>query len=110
MTVHADRQPDTSGYDWQCFFDFQNFHHGCWARFPRIANTPPCDGILSSLRSSLDGAVEGAHQGYRTIRSELGVLVPPKWSPTALRACRTEGGASPRPHAPSILWRALGAQ
>jgi hypothetical protein len=29
------------------------------------------------VRHVLNGAVEGAHQGYRTTRSELGDLVPP---------------------------------
>jgi hypothetical protein len=39
----------------------------------------------------LSGAVEGARQGYRTTRSELGELVPPHVIDAALRDCRTEG-------------------
>jgi hypothetical protein len=42
-------------------------------------------------RHVLDGAIEGARQGYRTIRSELGELVPPHMIDAALRDCRTEG-------------------
>ena len=42
-------------------------------------------------RHMLDGAVEGARQGYRTTRSELGELVPPHVIDAALRDCSTEG-------------------
>jgi hypothetical protein len=37
------------------------------------------------------GAVEGARQGYRATRSELGDLVPPHAIDAALRAWRAEG-------------------
>jgi hypothetical protein len=39
----------------------------------------------------LTGAVEGARQGYRTTRSELGELVPPHAIDAVLRDCCTEG-------------------
>jgi hypothetical protein len=42
-------------------------------------------------RHVLTGAVEGARQGYRTIRTELGELVPPHVIDAVLRDCRTEG-------------------
>jgi hypothetical protein len=42
-------------------------------------------------RHELNGAVEGARDGYRTTRSELGELVPPHVIDAALRDFRTEG-------------------
>jgi hypothetical protein len=42
-------------------------------------------------RHVISGAVEGARQGYRTTRSELGELVPPHAIDAVLRDCRTEG-------------------
>jgi hypothetical protein len=42
-------------------------------------------------RHVLRGAVEGARQGYRTTRSELGELAPPHVLDAALKACRAEG-------------------
>jgi hypothetical protein len=48
--------------------------------------------VLAYLaRHMLTGAVEGARQGYRTTRSELGELVPPHVIDAALRDSRTEG-------------------
>jgi hypothetical protein len=42
-------------------------------------------------RHVIAGAVEGARQGYRVTRSELGALVPPHALDAALRAWRAEG-------------------
>ena len=42
-------------------------------------------------RSVLQGAVEGARQGYRTTRSELSGLVPPHAVSAALNELRAEG-------------------
>jgi hypothetical protein len=42
-------------------------------------------------RNVLNGAVEGARQGYRTTRSELGGMVPPEVVAAALSDLRTEG-------------------
>ena len=42
-------------------------------------------------RHVLAGAVEGAREGYRATRSELGELVPPHVIDAVLRDCRTEG-------------------
>ncbi len=42
-------------------------------------------------RHVIAGAVEGARQGYRVTRSELGDLVPPHAIDAALRAWRAEG-------------------
>ena len=42
-------------------------------------------------RHVIAGAVEGARQGYRATRSELGDLVPPHAIDAALRAWRAEG-------------------
>jgi hypothetical protein len=39
----------------------------------------------------LNGAVEGARQGYRTTRTELGNLVPPHVVAATLNDLRTEG-------------------
>jgi hypothetical protein len=48
--------------------------------------------VLAYLaRHVLTGAVEGARQGYRTTRSELGELVPPHVIDAALQDSRTEG-------------------
>jgi hypothetical protein len=42
-------------------------------------------------RHVLNGEVDGARRGYRTIRSDLGDHVPPHVIDAALRDCRTEG-------------------
>lgn len=42
-------------------------------------------------RHVLAGAIEGARQGYRTTRTELGELVPPHVIEQALNNWRTEG-------------------
>ena len=42
-------------------------------------------------RHVVAGAVQGARQGYRATRSELGDLVPPHAIDAALRAWRAEG-------------------
>jgi hypothetical protein len=42
-------------------------------------------------RHVISGAVDGARQGYRTTRSELGELAPPHVIDAALNAWRTEG-------------------
>jgi hypothetical protein len=42
-------------------------------------------------RHVIAGAVQGARQGYRSTRSELGDLVPPHALDAALRAWRAEG-------------------
>jgi hypothetical protein len=48
--------------------------------------------ILASVaRHTLGGAVEGARDGYRTARTELGEAVPPHAVDAALRAYRDEG-------------------
>jgi hypothetical protein len=48
--------------------------------------------ILASVaRHIIGGAVEGARQGYRTVRTELGELAPPHAVDAALAAYRDEG-------------------
>ena len=42
-------------------------------------------------RHQISGAVQGARQGYRTTRTELGEFAPPHVIDAALRACRAEG-------------------
>jgi len=42
-------------------------------------------------RHTLGGAVEGARQGYRMARTELGELAPPHAVDAALKAYRDEG-------------------
>jgi TIR domain len=46
--------------------------------------------LTSPKLYQLTGAVEGARQGYRTTRTELGELVPPHVIDAVLRDCRTE--------------------
>jgi hypothetical protein len=57
--------------------------HGAVRRHPVI--------LAFIARHVLAGAVEGARQGYRVTRSELGDLVPPHAIDAALRAWRAEG-------------------
>jgi hypothetical protein len=48
--------------------------------------------ILASIaRCTVTGTIEGARQGYRTARSELGEAVPPHAVDAALTAYRDEG-------------------
>jgi hypothetical protein len=56
----------------------------------------------------ITGAVEGARQGYRTTRSELGEVVPPHALDAALRAWRAEGERLAAPaRAVALVERAL---
>jgi hypothetical protein len=48
--------------------------------------------ILASMgRHIVTGSLEGARQGYRTVRTELGEAVPPHAVDAALKAYRDEG-------------------
>jgi hypothetical protein len=48
--------------------------------------------ILAAIaRQTVTGAAEGARQGYRTARTELGEAVPPHAIDTVLAAYRDEG-------------------
>ena len=48
--------------------------------------------ILASIaRHTIGGAAEGARQGYRTVRTELGEVVPPHAVDATLTAYRDEG-------------------
>jgi hypothetical protein len=48
--------------------------------------------ILAYLaRQIISGTVEGARQGYRTVRTELAEYAPPHAVDDALKAYRTEG-------------------
>ncbi len=47
--------------------------------------------LAFAARHVIGGAVEGARQGCRTTRSELGELAPPHVIDAALNAWRTEG-------------------
>jgi hypothetical protein len=57
--------------------------HPTVVRFPVI--------LASIARHTLTGAVEGARQGYRTARTELGEAVPPHAVDATLKAYRDEG-------------------
>jgi hypothetical protein len=57
--------------------------HPVVRRFPLI--------LAFMARHALDGAVQGARQGYRTARTELGEAVPPHALDAALMAYRDEG-------------------
>jgi hypothetical protein len=46
--------------------------------------------MTTHSRQVLNGAVEGARQGYRTTRSELGEVVPPDVVAVALAEFRSE--------------------
>lgn len=60
-----------------------------YRRHPTVCRFP---AILASIaRHTLAGAVEGARQGYRTARTELGETAPPHAVDAALRAYRDEG-------------------
>ncbi len=57
-----------------------------------LERTWPHPVVLAFIaRHVIAGAVEGAGQGYRVMRSELGDLVPPHAIDAALRAWRAEG-------------------
>jgi len=47
--------------------------------------------LASIARHLLHGSVEGAREGYRTVRTELAEHAPPHAVDVALRAYRTEG-------------------
>lgn len=56
---------------------------------PQVSRHPV---ILASIaRHTLGGALEGARDGYRTVRSELGARVPPHAIDATLAAYRAEG-------------------
>src|ERR1700730_9612206 len=57
--------------------------------YPTARRYPVVLAVIA--RHVLAGAVEGARDGYRTTRSELGELVPPHVIDAVLRDCRTEG-------------------
>jgi hypothetical protein len=57
--------------------------------YPTVRRYPVVLAFIA--RHVLDGAVEGARQGYRTIRTDLGDQVPPHVIDAALRDWRTEG-------------------
>jgi hypothetical protein len=57
--------------------------------YPTIRRYPVVLAFIA--RHVLKGAAEGARDGYRTTRSELGELVPPHAIDAALRDFRTEG-------------------
>jgi hypothetical protein len=57
--------------------------------YPTVRRYPVALAFIA--RHVLLGAVEGARQGYRITRSELGALVPPHAIDAVLRDCRTEG-------------------
>jgi hypothetical protein len=60
-----------------------------YGRHPTVVRFPV---ILASIaRHTLGGAVEGARQGYRTARTELGEAAPPHAVDATLRAYRDEG-------------------
>jgi len=58
-------------------------------RYPSLRQHPVVLAFIA--RHVLDGAVEGARQGYRTTRSELGEFVLPHVIAAALRDFRAEG-------------------
>jgi hypothetical protein len=55
--------------------------------------------LTSVARHLIHGTVEGAHEGYRTVQSELGELVPPHAADAVLAAYRVEGGPPNMPWA-----------
>jgi hypothetical protein len=60
-----------------------------YRRHPTVCRFPV---ILASIaRHTLGGTVEGAREGYRTARTELGEAVPPHAVDAVLRAYRDEG-------------------
>jgi hypothetical protein len=57
-------------------------------------------------RHTVTGTLEGARQGYRTARSELGEAVPPHAVDSALKAYRDEGRRLATAYSPqSPRWR-----
>ena len=64
--------------------------------------------LVSVVRHLFSGTVEGAREGYRTVRTELGELVPPHAIDAALAAYRTEGRRlAATEHAVDLVERAL---
>ena len=64
--------------------------------------------LASVARHLIHGTVEGAREGYRTVRSELGELVPPHAVDAALAADRAEGHRlAAAEHAVDLVERAL---
>ena len=60
-----------------------------YRQYPAVRQHPV---VLASIaRHVLNGAVEGARQGYRTTRSELGEVISPDVVAAALAEFRTEG-------------------
>jgi hypothetical protein len=57
--------------------------------YPAVRRHPVVLAVIA--RHLLSGAVEGAREGYRTTRTELGEVVPPHVIDAVLRDCRTEG-------------------
>src|SRR6202035_197533 len=57
--------------------------------YPTVRRHPVVLAVIA--RHVLSGAVEGARQGYRATRTELGEVVPPHVIDAVLRDCRTEG-------------------
>jgi len=60
-----------------------------YRQYPTMRRHPVVLAFIA--RHVLEGAVQGARQGYRTARTELGELVPPHVIEATLRDCRDEG-------------------
>ena len=60
-----------------------------YRQYPAMRQHPVILAFIA--RNVLEGAVEGARQGYRTTRTELSGLVPPHAVSAALRDFRAEG-------------------
>jgi hypothetical protein len=60
-----------------------------YRQYPALGRHPVVLAFLA--RHVLTGAVEGARQGYRTIRTELGEVVPPHVVTATLADFQTEG-------------------
>jgi hypothetical protein len=65
--------------------------------------------LASVARYYSRACVEGAREGYRTARVELGVSLPPHAVDGVLAAYKTEGSSSPPSHARSIWSSGLSA-
>jgi hypothetical protein len=60
-----------------------------YGQYPTMRRHPVVLAFIA--RHVLTGAVEGARQGYRTTRSDLGEMVPPHVTTAVLGELRTEG-------------------
>jgi hypothetical protein len=60
-----------------------------YRQYPALRRYPVVLAYIA--RHAVNGAIEGARQGYRTIRTDMSELVPPHVIDEALRDCRTEG-------------------